>query len=247
MRIPSGIEGLDEIIQGGLVANRVYLLTGPPGGGKTTFGMQFLAQGATFGEVGLYVTLLESPQNVIDDMSNYAMNVATLIKMKKLLFADLGPRMEYGYIDELHEVINSDYEVGYSSVEGEAPSPAMVFKEIAAYVSEYNVKRLVIDSMSAIRFSTKDHSLEEKEMGRFIRNLKNLGCTTIILSEMTDPNAYSTEQFAAHGVLFLHNFLYGKKMTRALQVIKMRGTKHHCDMMEVEFTDKGLAIRSVLV
>ncbi|AKB84066.1 ATPase domain-containing protein [Methanococcoides methylutens] len=246
MRIQSGIEGFDELVQGGLVPERVYLLSGPPGSGKTTFGMQFLAQGATFGEVGLYVSLLESPQNIINDMSNYSMNVATLIKMKKLLFADLGPRMEYGYMDDLHEVISSDYEVSHSSVEGEAPSPAMVFKEIAAYVQEYNVKRLVIDSVSAIRFTTKDHGSEEKEMGRFIRNLKRIGCTTILLSEMTDPNAYSTEQFAAHGVLFLHNFLYGKQMIRALQIIKMRGTKHDCNMRQLEFGERGLKVSSYL-
>ncbi|MDP2215830.1 MAG: ATPase domain-containing protein, partial [Methanolobus sp.] len=103
MRIKTGIDGLDEILQGGLLSERVYLLSGPPGSGKTTFCVQYLAQGAALGEVGLYVSLVESPQNIIDDMSNYSMNVVTLIKMQKLLFADLGPRMDYGFIDDLHE------------------------------------------------------------------------------------------------------------------------------------------------
>jgi KaiC/GvpD/RAD55 family RecA-like ATPase len=246
MRIPTGIEGFDDLVQGGLLTERVYVLSGPPGSGKTTFGVQFLAQGAGLGEVGLYATLLECPQNIINDMSNYAMNVPTLIKMKTLLFADLGPRMEYGYMDEINEFITTDYNVGKSSVESEAPSPSMVFKEIAAYVAEYNVKRLVIDSVSAIRFTTRDMSLQEKEMSRFIRNLKKLGCTTLILSEMTDPTAYSTEQFAAHGVIFMHNFLYDKTMTRAIQVIKMRGTKHDCNMRSVVFSEKGLKIEGYL-
>ncbi len=246
MRISTGIEGFDDLVQGGLLSERVYVLSGPPGSGKTTFGVQFLAQGAGIGEVGLYVTLLECPQNIINDMSNYTMNVPTLIKMKKLLFADLGPRMEYGYMDELNEFITTDYNVGKTSIESEAPSPSVVFKEIAAYVSEYDVKRLVIDSVSAIRFTTKDLSLQEKEMSRFIRNLKKLGCTTLILSEMTDPTAYSTEQFAAHGVIFMHNFLYEKTMTRALQIIKMRGTKHDCNMRNVSFNEKGLKIEGYL-
>lgn len=246
MRIKTGIEGFDELVQGGLLAERVYLVSGPPGSGKTTFCVQYLAQGASLGDVGLYVTLLESPQNIIDDMSNYSMNVLTLIKMKKLLFADLGPRMEYGYMDEMSEYITPDYEVSGTSHEREAPSPAMVFKEIAAYVAEYDVKRLVIDSVSAIRFTTRDLSLQEKEMNRFIRNLKKLGCTTILISEMTDPSAYSTEQFAAHGVIFMHNFLYDKTMTRALQIIKMRGTKHDCNMREVGFSEQGLVVGGYL-
>ncbi len=246
MRISTGIEGFDDIIQGGLLTERVYVLSGPPGSGKTTFGVQFLAQGGAMGEVGLYITLLECPQNIINDMSNYAMNVPTLIKMKKLLFADLGPRMEYGYMDELNEFITTDYNVGRAPVESEAPAPSIVFKEIASYVSEYDVKRLVIDSVSAIRFTTKDLSLQEKEMSRFIRNLKKLGCTTLLLSEMTDPTAYSTEQFAAHGVIFMHNFLYDKTMTRAIQVIKMRGTKHDCNMRNVSFNEGGLKVEGYL-
>jgi KaiC/GvpD/RAD55 family RecA-like ATPase len=246
MRTPTGIEGFDDLVQGGLLSERVYVLSGPPGSGKTTFGIQFLAHGASRGEVGLYATLLECPQNIINDMSNYAMNITSLIKMQKLLFADLGPRMEYGYMDELNEFVTTDYNVGRTSSESEAPSPSMVFKEIAAYVSEYDVKRLVIDSVSAIRFTTNDFSLQEKEMSRFIRNLKKLGCTTILLSEMTDPTAYSTEQFAAHGVIFMHNFLYDKTMTRAIQVIKMRGTKHDCNMRSVSFTEKGLKIEGYL-
>ncbi|WP_406661914.1 ATPase domain-containing protein [Methanolobus sp. ZRKC3] len=246
MRIQTGIEGFDGLVQGGLLSERVYLISGPPGCGKTTFCVQYLAHGAALGEVGLYVSLLECPQNIINDMSNYSMNVVNLIKMQKLLFADLGPRLEYGFIDEFSEYVTPDYEVGRSAVEHEAPSPATVFKEIAAYVAEYNVKRLVIDSVSAIRFTSKDVTLQEKEMTRFIRNLKKLGCTTILISEMTDPTAYSTEQFAAHGVIFMHNFLYDKTMTRAIQIIKMRGTKHDCNLRNVAFTDKGLAVSDLL-
>ncbi|MDW7731886.1 MAG: ATPase domain-containing protein [Methanolobus sp.] len=242
MRIGTGIDGFDEIVQGGLLSERVYLVSGPPGSGKTTFCVQYLAHGAAQGEVGLYVSLVESPQNIIDDMSNYTMNVIPLIKMNKLLFADLGPRMEYGFIDDLNDYVTPEYEVGHSPGEHEAPSPATVFKEIAAYVAEYSVKRLVIDSVSAIRFTTKDPSLQEKEMSRFIRNLKKLGCTTILISEMTDPTAYSIEQFASHGVIFLHNFLYDKIMTRAIQVIKMRGTRHDCNLRSVNFTEKGMSV-----
>src|SRR5215212_1333014 len=59
-RAPTGIEGLDEILGGGITANRLYLVEGTPGTGKTTFGLQFLLEGVRLGEPGLYVTLSET-------------------------------------------------------------------------------------------------------------------------------------------------------------------------------------------
>jgi KaiC/GvpD/RAD55 family RecA-like ATPase len=116
-----------------------------------------------------------------------------------------------------------------------------VFKNVETLVKQYSIKRLVIDSLSAIRFTSQHPALEERSIGRFIRNLKNLGCTTLLLSELLKPDAYTIEQFASHGVIFLHNYMDKQgNMARALQIIKMRGTKHNCDMHAVEFTDKGL-------
>ena len=59
-RIPTGVEGLDDILGGGVTANRLYLVEGTPGTGKTTFSLQFLLEGARRGEPGLYVTLSET-------------------------------------------------------------------------------------------------------------------------------------------------------------------------------------------
>ncbi len=243
MREKTGITGFDELIQGGLIEKRVYLVSGPPGGGKTTFGVQFLAYGATIGEIGLYVTLSESPQNIVSDMSNYSLNIPTLIKLKKLLFLDLGPTLDYGYGDDLHGVITTSYDsVPQPAPESEAPSPFIVYKEIQNFVKQYEVQRVVIDSVSAIRFTTLERSQEEKEMSRFMRNMKKLGCTTIILSELTDPSTYSTEQFTASGVVFMHNFMREDSMVRAVQIIKMRGTEHDCDMRKVMFNKQGLQV-----
>ena len=94
-----------------------------------------------------------------------------------------------------------------------------------------------------IRYTSGVDIIEhEKEMTRFIRSLKELDCTSILLSEMTQPDAYTVEQFLAHGVIFMHNFLTDSNMVRAVQVIKMRGTRHDCNMRKLQFTDDGLII-----
>jgi len=248
MRIKTGIEGFDALIEGGLIQGRQYLISGSPGSGKTTFGVQFLATGAMDGESGAYVALSESIGTIIEDMSRYKLNIENLIKKKKLFFLDIGPTMDYGEYDEISTFITPNYDQqATDSPENSPPTPYSVFKKVETLVKQYGIKRLVIDSLSAIRFTAQEPAKEERSISRFIRNLKNLGCTTLLLSELTRPDAYTIEQFASHGVVFLHNFMDKQgRMVRSLQIIKMRGTKHECDMHNIEFTDRGLRVQEKL-
>lgn len=248
MRIKTGIDGFDEIIEGGLLQGRQYLLSGSPGSGKTTFGVQFLAAGALAGEPGAYIALSESIDTIVEDMSRYNFHVNELIDKKKLFFLDIGPNKNYGEYNDFSTIITPDYDQKIDdSPETTPPSPQSVFKNVETLVKHTGVKRLVLDSLSAIRFTAQSPAQEERSIGKFIRNLKTLDCTTILLSELIKPDAYTIEQFASHGVIFLHNFMdKNDRMTRALQIIKMRGTKHDCDMRTLEFTPKGLRVRKEL-
>ncbi len=245
MRLKTGIEGLDLLIEGGLLKERQYLLSGTPGSGKTTFGVQFLSAGAVAGETGAYVTLTETVGTIVEDMSRYNFEIDNLIKKELLYFLDIGPAMNYGEYDEMAMLLNPDYDEqpGTESPQVLPPTPQIVFKKVEMIVKQYGLKRLVIDSLSAIRFTSQHPALEERSIGRFIRNLKNLGCTTLLLSELLKPDAYTIEQFASHGVIFLHNFMNKQgNMVRTLQIIKMRGTKHDCKMHNIEFTGNGLKV-----
>lgn len=248
MRIKSGIEGFDVLVEGGFLQGRQYLLSGSPGSGKTTFGVQFLVQGVMEGEAGGYIALSESISTIVEDMSRYIPQIGDMVKNKKLFFIDLGPSVIYGEYDEVSNLITPDYRQQTSETPvNQAPTPFSVFKEVEKQVKMYGIKRLVIDSLSSIKFVTQNPASEERSVGRFIRNLKDLGCTSILLSELTKPDAYTIEQFASHGVIFLHNFMDKQgSMTRALQIIKMRGTKHDCDMRSIEFFEKGLKVGNKL-
>lgn len=84
-RIPTGVPGLDELIEGGLPKGRITLITGTAGSGKTTLGMQFLHSGCTsFGENGLFVTLEEETADLIKDMSRYGWELRQLVDQGKL-------------------------------------------------------------------------------------------------------------------------------------------------------------------
>jgi circadian clock protein KaiC len=97
-RVSTGISGLDDVLYGGFTSNRVYLIEGDPGAGKTTLALQFLLEGARRGERGLYVTLSETREELIDvgrshgwDLDNIA--VAELMPSEDTLLADAQTRM----------------------------------------------------------------------------------------------------------------------------------------------------------
>ncbi|MDK2983236.1 MAG: hypothetical protein PWP19_714, partial [Thermococcaceae archaeon] len=74
-RISTGVKGLDDLIGGGLIPGRVYVVTGPPGSGKTTLGIQFLVEGAKNWEKGVYISLVDDPKTIIQDMFHYKFNL----------------------------------------------------------------------------------------------------------------------------------------------------------------------------
>ncbi len=230
MRIRTGISGFDDIVQGGLIPNRVYIVAGPPGAGKTTFGIHFLVQGAKEGERGLYVSLTEDPRNIIEDMSTFSFNIKRYTLSGLILFVDMGPlSIQYLNVIKNRDRIKNTY-------------AEEVFKKISALVQMKGVKRIVIDSVLTLRYGSGKEDEQNREIARFFRSLKDLKATTLILSEMTDLSNYSPEHYMAHGVIFLHNFLNGNTMTRAMQIIKMRGTKHDCDMHKMEISVDGIRV-----
>jgi len=200
-------------------------------------------------EMGLYISLAESVENIIADMSNYHFKLQNYLKLERVTFLDIGPDMEYGFYDVMHRSLSIDSDKSsLSDPELAAPTPLLIFNTIEKFVKEKNIERLVIDSLSSIRFSSENFAQEDKDINRFVRNLKRLGTTTILISELTNPNSYTTEQFAAHGVIFLHHFMSEstQSMMRSIQIVKMRGTRHDSNMRKLTFSPDGLEVGDVL-
>jgi KaiC/GvpD/RAD55 family RecA-like ATPase len=232
-RVKTGVYGLDSLLEGGIPEGRVIIVSGSPGAGKTTLGVQFLRTGAKRGETGIYLSILEDPRVVVQDQSKYEPELAKMYRDKKLIFIDAGP-LTWG---ELMAMGNDDQPEDSKKL----LSPSHLLQRITPLVEEMNVRRLVIDSSMALRYDY-DEGIARKELTRFIRTLKGLDCTIMLLSELTDPTAYSAEHFAAQGVIFLHHFMHNRQMVRALQIIKMRGTKHDNQLHPMGFNEEGLVV-----
>ncbi|QIB75772.1 KaiA-binding protein [Halogeometricum borinquense] len=226
MRIPSGVSGFDHLIQGGFLPGRLYVLSGPPGSGKTTFTAQYVAEGLRNGENCMYITMHESREELVNDMSSYDFGFETLTESDQFRFINLASQKG-------KHVLNQ-----FSGGGGSSGVQSLTDK-IVAFVNSRKVDRLVIDSTMLLQLLFTG---DDQEMTRFLTALKQGDATTLLISEMTDPSSYSDEHFLAHGVIFFHNYLEATGMTRGIQVVKMRGTDIDCDIRSLNFTDEGLVV-----
>src|SRR6056297_3562290 len=89
MRISTGVHGFDELVEGGLLPDRLYVVSGPPGSGKTTFCSQFMTQGAKEGETCLYVTMHETKSELMQDMAGYDFGFDRAMQSDAIQFLNL--------------------------------------------------------------------------------------------------------------------------------------------------------------
>lgn len=204
-RVPSGIDGLDSLIDGGFPEGSLILLAGNPGTGKTVFGMQFLCKGAKeYGENGIYVSFAESEDTLFHNMS-------------KLFGYDLNSMEGDGKVKLLD--FTTVTEKGLSTI------LEMVLEEITAL----KAKRLVIDSFSAMAQAFKEpieaRIILHNILGKMVRQLE---CTTILVVEVptgSERIGVSIEEFVADGVVVLKKDDYEGRLIREIEIEKLRGTR----------------------
>ena len=197
-RIPSGIPGFDQIVGGGLIRDRVYLLSGPAGAGKTIFSTQFLYNGISkYNENGVYVVLEETPQQLRENMYNsFGWNIQTYEDNGNIIVLD---------------AISS--RLGLSSAERYVvPRPftlESLLYEIQNAIQTVNARRVVIDSLDAMSLELTQVDLRSL-IQRLTMILKSFGCTTLLVSgqaETTSQGRKSVEEYVVDGMIRLHHNL----------------------------------------
>jgi KaiC/GvpD/RAD55 family RecA-like ATPase len=201
----TGIEGLDNLIEGGFIQNRAIILRGNAGTGKSTLAMQFLINGATrFDEPGVLLTTEYDVNDIIVDMENFGWSVKSAIKQNQLSIITPPGGFEQSNELEIDQIIN------------------MLHSE----VTKIKAKRIVIDSLNSLEVLLKKKDNLRKELLRFITLLRELDCTTLLISESYDNEISEVYKYMAHGVIQLYNNKVGSNRIRAIEIIKMRGVNH---------------------
>jgi len=225
-RLITGIEGLDDILQGGLPPGHLYLIEGDPGTGKTTLAMQFLLAGAKQGEPGLYVTLSESQKELEAVAASHGWS------LEKIQIFELLPDQEALRPERQYTVFHpSEVELGDTT------------KAIVGKVEAVHPKRIVIDSLSELRMLAQDPLRYRRQILAFKQYFTGKQCTVLLLDDRTNTDRDLQLQSIAHGVLSLENLPrdYGVKRRR-LEVLKLRGSS-----FREGFHDYGIKTGGLLV
>ena len=221
-RIPSGIPGHDGVIEGGFEKNSAVLVSGNGGSGKTIFALQFILEGIEkFDETGVYISFEESKAKFYRHMLRFGWDLDDLEKKGRFVFIKYEPQ-------KIAKIVR---EGGRS---------------IGAQLNKIKGKRVVIDSLSAYSALFDKESDQRKMLVDLFSMIENWDATTVVIAEENptiDEYHSSVMGFMADSVIYLYNIIKeNEMMIRAMQVVKMRGTKHTFKIFPLLIADQGIEV-----
>lgn len=250
-QVPTGINGLDKMLNDGLPAGRCILVCGGPGSGKTILSWQFLYYGAVqYNEPGLYVSLDEDVSQLKEEMKSFGWKmekgqhneitrlgweIEKLEKDGKIAIVDASPIRRMPGKVRIGDLCIGKRDFSLVSLLGFIEDRA---KKIKA-------KRVVIDPINALTLQYDDISERRTAVLDLFEALTKLGTTNLITTELrrvTLEREIDTEEFLAHGVILLHAFINNMGIVRGIQIEKMRGIAHDNQIRPYEITEKGIEV-----
>ncbi len=228
---PTGIPGLDDILDGGFTPNRVYLLEGVPGSGKTTLAMQYLLEGVRHGEPVLYVTLSETEDELRAMARSHGWDTAGVT------IRELVPPEEILQPAEQYTMFHP------AEVELSETTRAILMD-----VERLKPRRLVVDSLSELRLLAGDSLRYRRQLLALKQFFRGRNCTVMLLDDLTTAAPDLQVQSIAHGVIALEQLLpeYGSDRRR-LRVIKHRGRRFRGGYHDYVLATGGLKVFPRLV
>jgi circadian clock protein KaiC len=217
-RISSGIQGIDEMLHGGIILGQIIGVVGPAGSGKTLISLQFLHSCLKQGKKCLYISANHNEKELIKHSLTYGWDFEPFINNRLLELKSLEPVLTSKFLDELPII-----------------------------VSQIKTDVVIIDPVTDFLLLCQDEIESRSRLFNLLKIIKEYRATALITAE-ADVNSCSTKsgiiEYAVDG-LFINRRIQSADMSEIIHVIqiaKMRWTKHIREIRQYDFTDKGIEV-----
>lgn len=220
-RVPTGIIGLDDVIEGGLRTGSVSIVGGGAGSGKSIFCMQFLVRGIElYNEPGIYISFEENEEKILEDLRRLNWNLEQKIKDKKLIILYYTP-------EQVEKVLEAGGGIVRDAIES------------------IGARRIVLDSLTAFTLLHENELAKRKAVLKLFDAIYKWRCTALLtLEQEPDPEKHTSAimEFESDGVILLYNVRKGDVRERSLEVFKMRGVHHAAKIFPMKIDNQGIRI-----
>jgi circadian clock protein KaiC len=226
---PTGIDGFDQVTEGGLPTGRPTLVCGGAGCGKTLFAISFLVHGATrFDEPGVYLSFEENTDELVQNVASLGFDLPGLIEKKRIVLDHV--RVERSEIEE-----TGDYDL-----EG-------LFIRLGFAIDSIGARRVVLDTIESLFSGLANQSILRAELRRLFRWLKDKGVTALITGERGDGTLtrQGLEEYVSDAVILLDHRVTEQVSTRRLRIVKYRGSAHGTNEYPFLIDEEGIAVLPV--
>ncbi|SET59728.1 circadian clock protein KaiC [Hymenobacter actinosclerus] len=226
---PTGIEGLDEITEGGLPLGRPTLVCGSAGCGKTLLGIEFLVRGILdYDEPGVLMAFEETAAELAANVASLGFDLVQLQADKKL-------RLDHVHVDR-----SEIDETGEYDLEG-------LFIRLGYAIDTIGAKRVVLDTIESLFSGFPNEAVLRSEIRRLFRWLKDKGVTTVITAERGEGTLtrQGLEEYVSDCVILLDNRVIDQVTTRRLRIVKYRGSTHGTNEYPYIITEDGISVLPV--
>lgn len=229
-RCLTGIAGLDEVLHGGFIPHRAYLVRGGAGTGKTTLGLHFLRAGAAEGESVLLISLESRADQLRDDAASQGLDLAGVDIL------DLSPTREFFAQNQSYDIFSP------ADVERDPTT-----QQIVQAIEEKKPTRVFVDAITTLRYLSPDGFQFRKQALSFLRYLVESGATVLMSSEATPTIPDDDLRFMSDGIVELAISPEFGAMRRTLSVAKLRGSDFDGGAHSLRLTGTGMIVYPRLV
>lgn len=222
--VRTGVPGLDDVLGGGIPRGHAVAVVGPFGTGKTTLGLQFLWEGLRAGEKGIFISLEEDPQSIVETAEGFGWALGPHLEAKALGLVKLEP---------------ADARMTIGRIKGELPT----------FLRGFGAQRVVVDSVSLLNMMFADDAERRSHLFSLCRQVKESGATSILTAEAREGNPRASRdgltEYVADGVVSLqYDVREGREVQLMLQVVKMRRMRHSRTVKPYSIGERGITVHT---